>query len=218
VVLIAAVTVAALGLGVYLMGDGELSRRDALLLALTWLAATTATWLFHGREPDAPPAEDAVGDADRRPVVVHLAIALGALAVVGAAATGLVSAVVELSETLGLPAYLVSFFGASLGTSMPELAVQLVALRRGQAALALGDVLGACLVDSSLSIAAGPLLFPVAVSAGMARDGAILAIVIMTAVALLLGISGRHRRPQGALLIALYAAGFAVMSLGMPWR
>lgn len=62
---------------------------------------------------------------------------------------------------------------------MPELAVEITALRRGQKAMALGDVLGSCFIDASLSLGIGPLLFPISVSAAYALKGSAVAAYLL---------------------------------------
>jgi cation:H+ antiporter len=208
VVLLPALTAAALVVGIALTDDGEISRLDSVTLLLAWIAATAIAWKYRGQDPPSPPP-GAV-----RSALYHGALALLALGVVGIAAAGLVFAVVEVSATLGVPEYVVSFFGASLGTSMPELAVEITALRRGETQVALGDVLGSCLVDASLAIALGPLLFPTLVTSALALRGALLAIAAMAAVALLLGLRGRHGRLEGSLLVGVYLIAYLALLAG----
>jgi cation:H+ antiporter len=119
-----------------------------------------------------------------------------------------VRAVVAISADLGVPEYALSFFGASIGTSLPELAVEFTALRRGARELALGDVLGSCMVDASLSIAAGPLLFPTAVTEIIAVRGGIIAVLGMVAVGAILGMRGIHDRVSGLVLLSAYLLAY----------
>ena len=67
-----------------------------------------------------------------------------------------VRSLVDLAEEVGVPEFVLAFFGASLGTSAPEIAVDLTALARGAPQIALGDALGSSLVDATLSIGIGP--------------------------------------------------------------
>jgi cation:H+ antiporter len=123
----------------------------------------------------------------------------------------LVHAIVEGSAGLGIPEYVLSFFAASLGTSLPELVVNLTAMRRGHREIALGGVLGACMMDASISLAAGPLLFPTTITASLALRGAWIAIATMAVAGLLLGIRRRHDRVSGALLVGVYLVAYALL-------
>ena len=89
--------------------------------------------------------------------------------------------------------------------------VVVTALRRGERDIALGDAFGASLVDSTLSIGAGPALFPVAVSADLATNGALLALVAVAVVTLMLAVRRRHDRRSGAVAIAVYAGLYLLL-------
>lgn len=201
--LIPLLTIAALGVGALVMRDGAISRTDAVLLVLAWVAGTGVAWGCR-----ASTTKTSTHEPTPSGVFLHAVLALLALAAVGAAAAVLVFAVASLSTALGIPEYILSFFGASVGTSLPELAIEFTALRRGHREIAMGDVLGSCLVDASLSIAVGPLLFPTLVAAGLVIRGAMIAAIVMLLVALLLGLRGKHDRLTGTALVAAYLGAY----------
>ena len=203
---LAIATVVLLGLGAALASDGHVSRIDAALLIGGGLAAlASSVRSSSGLEPDPPRSRTL-----RHPLQ-HAALAFAALAGVAAGATLLVRAVVATSLALGAPEYALAFFAAALGTSLPELVVNLTAMRRGERAMALGGVLGACLLDASVSAGIGPLLFPTDVSSGAAIRGAAAAAAGTALAAVALLGRGRHDRATGALLLTLYA--LALLSL-----
>jgi len=204
--LLPGLTVAALLLGLWIVGDSSISRPDAMLLLAVWAAGSALVWNF-GKAVVGPRATV----DERRAAAVHALFALLGLAIVGGAAMFFVKAVTAISDHLGVPAYLVSFFGASVGTSLPELVVELTALRRKQNAMALGDVLGSCFVDASLSMGVGPLFFPVVVSGGYAVRGGLLAAGAMVLIALLVGLRRRHDLASGAALIAAYLLAYLAL-------
>jgi cation:H+ antiporter len=206
VVLLPALSVAALLLGAGLMRDGEVSRVDALMLISVWLAGTVTVWRF--RRAADPPERD---DRRLKPAMQQALWVLAGLAAVGVAAHSFVYSVTVISKIFSAPVYLLSFFGASLGTSLPELAVEITALRRGQRAMALGDVLGSCFVDASLSLGIGPLLFPVAVSAAYALKGSAVAAAAMLLIAGLLGLRRRHDLGSGLVLMAAYLLAYRLL-------
>jgi cation:H+ antiporter len=203
VFLIPGLTLAALGLGALVVRDGAISRPDAVLLVAAWMTATGVAWRYRVSTEKRSAAKPGPRD-----IIRHVLFALLALGAVGAAAAILVRAVVSLSTAFGVPEYILSFFGASVGTSLPEFVVELTALRRGHRAIALGDVLGSCLVDASLSVAIGPLLFPTPVTAALAIRGTMIAAVTMLLAGLLLGLRGRHDRVSGAVLVTAYLGAY----------
>ncbi len=197
-------TVGALLFGAWIMADGDLTRTDAALLIIAWLAGTALAWreLPAGAQPTMT-----VATAHRLRKAMGVLLAL---AVVGAGAAAAVWGLTTVAITLAVPEYLIAFFVASIGTSLPELVVDVTAIRKGQRDLAVGDALGSSFVDSTLSIAAGPLIAPVSVTASLVVTGSLLAALVIGIVAVLLSVRRRHDRVSGLLLIALYV-GFYVL-------
>jgi len=192
-----------------LVADGFLGRPDGIILLAAWAAAT---WVVSTIEPDTMHQLSLdIAEEDPLSVVSRVSRALFALVFVAGGASLAVWGVVEIAALLGVPAYIISFFGASLGTSLPELVVVITAIRRGQTELAVGDAFGASLVDSTLSIGIGPTLFPTAVTASLAVRGSIAAAVIALIVTLLFSRIPNHDRRSGLLLLILYGLLYAVV-------
>jgi cation:H+ antiporter len=199
-------TMCGLGLTSLFVADGWLGRWDGLALVVAWAVFTYAiVRVIPGSRPEDPPAVRLAGRGGQTVVV------LGALAVVGVGATVAVRSLVRLAELAGVPEFIIAFFGASLGTSAPEIVVDFTALVRGSPAIALGDALGSSLIDATLSIGIGPLVAPAAVTAGLALTGAIYTFVAVGAVGGLLGGRRRHDRRSMAVLLGLYFLAYVVL-------
>jgi len=205
VVLTGIATCACIGLGAVLVADGELSRANAGLLLGAWIVSSLLLW--RGQSP--PEVGPSASPGARRGF--HAMAALSFLAIVGAGATLAVHGVVQIATAFAVPEYLISFFGLSLGTSLPELIVDVTALRRGQRDVAIGDVFGSSLVDASLSIAVGPLLFPNFVDGPLAVRGALVALAVVVLATTVVAAGGRLDRRGGSLLIAAYVAVYFVL-------
>ncbi len=204
--IVPSLTIGALAVGAFLVRDGYLSRIDGAVLVLMWIPAAALAWRY------APPLSEAAElPQPTRHKAFHLFVAAGSLLLVVAGAGAAVRAMAELSALAGIPEYVISFFGSSVGTSLPELVVTTVALRQGQRDIALGDLFGACLIDSTLSVGVGPLIAPTAVTAGLALRGAFLAMAAMLLASLIIWPRHRHDRLSGAALIALYAAAYLII-------
>ncbi len=202
---IGGLTVAALVLGVVFVVDGALGRVESAILIGGWVVAMWAT-RHVGRIPDR--AERTRSDG---PILRHVMAALFFLAIVGAGAALAVLAMIRIAELLAVPEYVISFFGASLGTSLPELIVDVTAIRRGAVGLAIGDAFGSSLVDATLSLGIGPLLFPITVDASRAVPGGLYAAVAVALATMLLGWRAVHDRRSGAAVLLLYAAAYVVV-------
>lgn len=205
VVGIGIVTVGTLILGAMFMGDGELSRAEAALLLAAFVGGAGITWAVApvtSVDETAPPSEGRL-----RSVV----LALGALAIVGVGALAAVWALTKIAERFDAPEYVLAFFAASLGTSLPELVVDVAAVRQGRTEMAVGDALGSSFVDSTLSVAVGPLIVPITVSSSFVVRGSLAAAVAIAAVVAILALRRRHDARSATALLLIYLAFYVVI-------
>jgi cation:H+ antiporter len=145
---------------------------------------------------------------------VHFAIATLGFVGVAIGALAVVQSVIMLSDALGIPEFFISFFILAIGTSLPELVVDLTAIRKRQYELAIGDIIGSCIVDSTISISIGQLLFPTAVfvePSGRSVFLVIYAIFASVAAILILTIRKKVDKKAGTLFILLYAVSYALL-------
>ncbi len=204
--LVSALTVAGLSLTILFVADGTLGRPDGLVLVGLWgVAVFLVTRLLPQSTHDQPPSVRVRGHARQAGVI------LLALALVGLGATVAVRALIDLSQAVGVPEFLLAFFGASLGTSAPEIAVDVTALRQGAPAIALGDALGSSLVDSTLSIGIGAVVEPAPVTTRLGVIAAAYTALAVTAVAAILMLRRRHDRISASFLFGLYALSYVVL-------
>jgi len=203
---VTALTMAGLTLTTIFVADGWLGRWEGLALVLAW---ALFTWIVVRAIPgSAPEVAPRVAFGSRW---AQAGVVLGALAIVGLGATVAVRALVRLAELAGVPEFVIAFFGASLGTSAPEIVVDVTALLRGAPGIALGDALGSSLVDATLSIGIGPLVAPASVTARLAVTGALCTLLAVGVVGGLLGKRRRHDRSSAFVLLGLYLLAYAVL-------
>jgi cation:H+ antiporter len=206
--LVTVATMAGLGMTAWFVSDGRLGRLEGAALIGAWGLGTALLVRFlpgQSHVADVPPP------VRFRGVPAQAAATLLALAFVGFGATVAVRSLVRLAEAVGVPEFMLAFFGASMGTSAPEIAVDVTALLRGAPAIALGDALGSSFVDSTLSIGAGPVVAPADVTARLAVTGTLYCLAAVAAVGLLLVARRRHDRISAAALIGLYALAYLVL-------
>jgi cation:H+ antiporter len=206
VLVIGALTMAGLGLTSVFVADGWLSRWEGALLILAW---AVGLWIVVRTAPamvaDQPPP---VKEQRRS---VQAGIVLLALALVGLGATVAVESLVRLAEEFGVPEFLLGFFGASIGTSAPELVVDLTALARGAPGIAFGDAFGSSLVDATLTVGIGGVVAPAEITPRLAITGAVYSLLAVGVVAGLLAARRRHDRRSGAVFIGLYLLAYLVL-------
>jgi len=143
--------------------------------------------------------------------LVQAGIVLGALAIVAVGATVAVESLVRLAEELGVPEFLLGFFGASVGTSAPELVVDLTALARGAPGIAFGDAFGSSLVDATLTVGLGATVAPAEVTPRLAVAGSVYSMAAVAAVSSILAVRRRHDKRSGGVFVSLYAFAYVVL-------
>ncbi len=179
--------------------DGYISRFDAAVLVVFWLVGTA---LF-GQSELRPREAVTLGTSDVWRSIGQSLLWLGA---VGGLAIGVVESFLALAEAFGIPEFIGSFVALSLGTSLPELAVDWTAIRKGAASMAVGDIFGSSFVDATLSLAAGPLIFGSLVSSDVQVGVALAAAAVAVATILTARSSHRLDWRVGLGLIAVYAS------------
>ncbi len=203
---VTALTAGGLGLTAVLVSDGHLGRADGVLLVAAWAFAMLIVVRTAGGHVVEGSPEVRIGAMSGQIVTV-----LASLAVVGFGATVAVRSLVDLAQEVGVPEFVLAFFGASLGTSAPEIAVDLTALARGAPQIALGDALGSSLIDATLSIGAGPIVAPADVTARLAVVASVYALVAVSLVGAILVARRRHDRRSAAVCMALYGFAYLVV-------
>ncbi len=198
--------VLALVLGAVLMRDGDLARTDGALLVASWLVLSFAVWRIGDDDDEGERPERADGGLTRPLVQLGVGLTVVLLGV-----TAAIWGVVNLAEAAGVPVFLVSFFGASIGTSLPEVLFSVTALRRGHAEMAVGDALGASMVDATLSIGIGPLIAPTLVSTSLVERAVAVAVVVVVLTVGLLALRRRHTVGSGVALLVMYLAVYLVL-------
>jgi cation:H+ antiporter len=199
-------TMAGLVATAVFVADGWLARWEGGFLVgawafFTWIVVRALPGLAH----DEPPPVAYTSKAAQAGIV------LAALAFVGFGATVAVRALVRLAEVAGVPEFVIAFFGASLGTSAPEIVVDVTALVRGAPGIALGDALGSSLVDSTLSIGAGPIVAPAEVTPRLALVGTFYTFAAVALVGALLAARRRHDGASALVLGGLYLLAYLVL-------
>jgi len=139
----------------------------------------------------------------RKAALGFIGVAIGAYIVI--------QSVIALSAVFQISEYLISFFLVAIGTSLPELVVDLTAVRRQQYKLAMGDIIGSCIFDACLSIGIGPLISPITVSGELATITGLYAIFGSIMVILTLALREKVDGISGAFFIFLYLLSYLIL-------
>ena len=197
--------------------DGWLGRVDSLLLLLllaaylvylVLMAKTSASSHESAlnekgeHEIEAAAATDAPTPAKSLPKLVLLCLVGAAAICVGARFT--VDGATEIARMLGMSERVVGLTIVALGTSLPELVTSLAAARKGQADIAIGNVVGSSIFNVLFVLGISGVIAPMPFAPELILDG----VVSLASVALLWFVCLRSRRlgrVGGASLLASYA-------------
>ena len=144
----------------------------------------------------------------------HILIAALGFGGVALAAYMVVESVIILSSVLNIEEYLISFFIVALGTSLPELAVDINALRLGHHQIAIGDIVGSCIVDSTLSIGIGQVVFnqnPNYITASLAVPTVLYTLIASFIVFITIAIRKKIDKKAGIFFISLYLISYILL-------
>jgi len=208
IAIIGSCEVLALILVVSMVKTGYISSINALILVASWpifmLIIRKVT------KKKAAEKKRAVPRTDRR-LSYHLVVASLGFIGVAIGAYVMIQSVITLSATFHISEYFISFFVVAIGTSLPELVVDLIAIRKKQYKLAIGDIVGSSIVDATLSCGLGPLFFPITVSGELAMITGLYAIFGSIVVVLMLALREKLDKKAGTLFIALYLLSYAIL-------
>ncbi len=144
--LLTAVTLVALAV----IADGSLSRLDGILLICVFLVAMSWTvWISFKRPQDELLKTLAVDPAlPPSNVQKSLGQLLVGMLVLLVSSRGLVWGAVELATMAGVSELIIGLTVVAIGTSLPELASTLMAVRKGEHDMAIGNVVGSNLFNT----------------------------------------------------------------------
>lgn len=192
-----------------LVGDGVLSRLDAGLLLLGFAALLVWSWRQLRRGSGDALAQETRSEMATLPGSAARAslMALTGSASLGAGSLLLVWGGVEVAVWLGVSDLILGLGVIALGTTLPELAACVVAVRKGEDDIALGHVLGAGLFNTLAVAGIAGVIEPLDLPPqALWRD-----LLVMAALALGLYLLGREKgqpvrlgRRTGQALVGVY--------------
>ena len=142
--------------------DGMISRFDAALLLL--LMGAYLLFLLHDAK-NIP--EDDLEDFDESTFswskVIPLLFAGFVLVIVGAHFT--VESASEIAKDFGISEWIIGIIMISLGTSLPELVVSISASMRGKVDMAIGNIIGSNMANTTVVLGAAAMTSPMAINA-----------------------------------------------------
>ena len=203
---------AVTALAAWQLSDGVITRADAALL-LAVFAGLMVWTIWQGLRQQ----NDALGSEIEQELAAHampvrravFCLALGLILLIISSRI-LVWGAVEIAEGLGVSDLIIGLTVVAVGTSLPELASSIIAARRGEHDIALGNILGSNLFNTLAVVGVAAAIQPLSVGAEVLdRDILVMAALTLSLFAIGYGWrqpGGRISRSKGGLLLAAYLA------------
>lgn len=197
--------------------DGVITRFDAVLL-LAVFGGVMAWTLWQGMQKQADPlGREMEQELEVRTMPLPRAILwlLVGLVLLIASSRILVWGAVEIAQAFGVSDLIIGLTIVAIGTSLPELASSLIAIRKGEHDIALGNVIGSNLFNTLAVVGIAGAIHPLAVGPEVfSRDVLVMSVLTLSLFVIGYGFrgAGRINRIEGALLLACYL-GYAAYLL-----
>lgn len=189
--------------------DGSIGTADGLLLAGALVAYTSASIVLARRESQAD--ADLEGDTTDLGAVSRprsLLLVLLGIGLLVAGARLLVGGATTIATELGVSSLVIGLTVVALGTSLPELATSVIAARRGERDIAVGNIVGSNVFNIGAVLGVSAVVSGTAIPVSDAVVAIDLPLMVAAALALLpVAFTGfRLSRAEGALFVGLYLA------------
>lgn len=184
--------------------DGEISRVDGALFLL--LMVSYIFFLFTDSK------EDLEGEIDESLVKEKfnwiksiILLSIGFVLTIGGA-NFVIESGTNIARIFGVSEWLIGLFLISLGTSLPELVVSLVAVKKGNAEMGIGNIIGSNVANFSMVLGAASLINPLTVD--LVANKFDLLIMVGVSIALLFILANKLYNKAGAIFLLMILALF----------
>jgi cation:H+ antiporter len=200
--------------------DGEISRMDAAILILLFAMYMIFTVKNALRSKHSKMAKDVEKDLEHTKMPLGRAVfwLISGLSMLIVSSRMLVWGAVEIAHGLGISDLIIGLTIVAVGTSLPEFASSVVAARKGEHDIALGNIIGSNLFNTLVVVGIAGLIGPMQAQPEILyRDVAVM--IIFTISLFLFGYrfskkSGRINRYEGATMLAMYLGYTLYLALG----
>ncbi|MCK4670189.1 MAG: sodium:calcium antiporter [Nanoarchaeota archaeon] len=186
-------------LPVLLAADSRISRIDGFILLAAYVVYLVIMWIKEGKESKLK------HDVKFKKIWQNIVVFGGCMAALLLFARWLVVSLVNIGDILHIPLYFMGLIFLSIGTTVPELVVEIKSTLKGHAKIAFGTTFGSCVTNLTLILGIVALIRPVNIIIGDFLFSAIMMVSIITLGIIFFSFK-RITWPQGVLLLATYAA------------
>ncbi len=205
---------AATMIALAVMLDGHLSRIDAaILLASLVISISWITWIAKRSSADDPLLTEFAqefSDESNKPDALGKAIMklLIGLVLLLLGADLLVRGAVSIAEFFGVPDLVIGLTIVAIGTSLPELAASIISLKKNEADIAVGNIIGSNMFNMLAVLGIPTLINPdYFAEEVLHRDfPTMIGLTLLIGAMVFITSKGKLVRPEGAILLFCFFA------------
>lgn len=187
------------------MNDGKISFVEGVILWILFIIYLVYLFILAKKGNQTEEEEP-----ENRPVwkLLLLAVVGGVIVVLGSNIT--VDAATAIAEAAGLSEKFIGLTIVALGTSLPELVTSVTAAKKGNADIAIGNIVGSNIFNILFVLGTSALIIPITFEATFLIDG-----LVAVAAGVILWLATFRRkeltRPWGIVMLLAYAAYFVYL-------
>ena len=158
--------------------------------------------------------EDNEPDEKQKSLPVQLLMILAGLVCIVLGSDFVVDGATEIAKVIGISERIIGLTIVAFGTSLPELVTSIAAARRGNADIAIGNIVGSNVFNILFVAGTSALISPIVFESKFVLDTAV---ATATAVLLLVCVCNKEsklKRSGGIIMLAAYAAYFVKLLIG----
>ena len=180
--------------------DGAISRTDAVILLLIFFIYT-GSLIIHAVKSRSGEKNDGK-QLSALKSILFIIFGIAAIIIGGQL---VVNSSVELAHNLGMSETLIGVTIIAIGTSLPELVTSVVAAKKGQSAIAIGNVIGSNIFNISFILGVSSMFHSISIVSEAFIDACIMLAVTVIGCVFCLK-DKKLSRTHGIILIILYTA------------
>jgi len=188
--------------------DGQLQFTDGILLMIGFTGAMA--WMITASLRDKKPQNNPP-DAPKHSLIISITLTLLGFLLLLASSRAIVWGGTEIARAFGISDLIIGLTIVAIGTSLPELAATITAVKKSLYDLALGNIIGSNIFNGSIVIGIAALISPTEVEPPLVyRDLPIMMFLTITlfivGTRVVTSSSGIISRKEGLVLLTIYLA------------
>ncbi len=184
--------------------DKEISRTEGFMLVFLILAYII--FLFRESKEDFEAEIDEELAKEKFNWLMSIALlSIGFVLTIGGA-NFVIDSASNIARMFGISEWIIGLFLISLGTSLPELVVSVVAIKKGNAEMSIGNIIGSNVANFSMVLGGSALISPLMIN--IKENLFDISILISASIALLLILANKLYNKAGAVFLLLILALF----------